>query len=440
MGFGGYAYNGGFDRGKAVRIELERKHGRQSRKTVFATDEAIHVWAQQTQPYGRNAKGTVYFDGATIFSYGDHFPMGRFLDTEHEGKRVVLITSQKYSPTTSNHVSSAAWAVNHCFRIWCHDVTANDFRKHAENVAKMLAEADENEKKAARARKESSKHWHGTRAASARASADVYARVVMGIEEGAAAVAARLNAWTLDQQHDAAERRAVTARGEVSDLFKLAGISTVYRGERIQRLRQLLNDLATHIHSENTFASKHSRPARTEWTARDQRLVETLDRTSAVVLEASGFEVWSRCVDKYGAKMGEARALVQKAQAAWRAGEPSTLYTLRMDLFDLFGRDHDVAAVLGPLFHADRETLMRINGDEIETSRGARFPIAHGVRAWRLIKAAKASRRTWKRANAGPRLGHYTLDEVTERGDVRAGCHFILAGEVERMARALNLT
>ncbi len=67
-------------------------------KTVFSTDMVCHVWAQRTQDEGKNSSRNVYFNGDTIYSYGDHFPMSTFIDN-----RYVLINHDSYSVTTAKH-------------------------------------------------------------------------------------------------------------------------------------------------------------------------------------------------------------------------------------------------------------------------------------------------------------------------------------------------
>lgn len=75
-------------------------------KTVFDNAMTCHVWAQQSQPYGRNSNGSLFFEGRTIYSYGHHFPMAQF----HENGAVYL-NPESYSVTTSAHQSLVCGAV-----------------------------------------------------------------------------------------------------------------------------------------------------------------------------------------------------------------------------------------------------------------------------------------------------------------------------------------
>lgn len=68
-------------------------------KKVFANrEELAHVWAQQTHAEGKS--GNMFFEGRAIYSYGHHFCIARFVDSQ-----TVLFTIRDYSPTTAQHKS-----------------------------------------------------------------------------------------------------------------------------------------------------------------------------------------------------------------------------------------------------------------------------------------------------------------------------------------------
>lgn len=71
-------------------------------RTVFNNAMTAHVWAQQTQPEGRNANGSLFFDGDTIYSYGRHFPLARFINNA-TGDRACYLNPATYSLTTAKH-------------------------------------------------------------------------------------------------------------------------------------------------------------------------------------------------------------------------------------------------------------------------------------------------------------------------------------------------
>ena len=108
-------------------------------KHVFKTEQVAHIWAQQTQDDGRNAQGNFYFTGDTIYSYGSHFPIARFINPQ-----TVLFTTRRYSNTTSKHL----WATRDALRgldvrvIDCENVKWDDWRSdvktaHDKNLKAM---------------------------------------------------------------------------------------------------------------------------------------------------------------------------------------------------------------------------------------------------------------------------------------------------------------
>lgn len=77
-------------------------------RTVFPNREIPHLWAHATQDHARGSN--VFFRGAVIYSYGEHFPMGiRFTG---KGKApVFVLTDERYSSTTAKHQSYVRQAV-----------------------------------------------------------------------------------------------------------------------------------------------------------------------------------------------------------------------------------------------------------------------------------------------------------------------------------------
>jgi hypothetical protein len=75
-------------------------------KTVFSNRELTHVYAQQSQHYGRSAN--MFFEGTELYSYGKHYLLAEFIDNE-----TVLINDTGYSHTTSKHISLVISATSH---------------------------------------------------------------------------------------------------------------------------------------------------------------------------------------------------------------------------------------------------------------------------------------------------------------------------------------
>lgn len=72
-------------------------------KTVFDNAQLCHVWANQSQPEGRNSNRSLYFQGDKIYSYGSHYLAAQIHTIR--GKKVAFINNHNYSMTTCKHLS-----------------------------------------------------------------------------------------------------------------------------------------------------------------------------------------------------------------------------------------------------------------------------------------------------------------------------------------------
>jgi hypothetical protein len=72
---------------------------------------------------------------------------------------------------------------------------------------------------------------------------------------------------------------------------------------------------------------------------------------------------------------------------------------------------------------------LRIVGDEVQTSRGARVKVASAVKLWRVIQVVQERRAKGKYAPASMYermdVGPYTLETINTDGSVVIGCHVI---------------
>lgn len=64
------------------------------------------------------------------------------------------------------------------------------------------------------------------------------------------------------------------------------------------------------------------------------------------------------------------------------------------------------------------------NGENVQTSKGAEFPVKHAKRAWDIVSHCimeKSDYKPLKRVN----LGNFSIDHVTKHGTLKAGCHIV---------------
>ena len=121
--------------------------------------QVAHVWAQQNTAQGDGSN--FYFRGATIYSYGDHFPLAKFVTPD-----VVLFNSGSYSVSTSKHQSYARNALAGYITVFevpevdlrPYKSTEADFIKerygdmHNTNLKHLKSEAERSSLKASKAR------------------------------------------------------------------------------------------------------------------------------------------------------------------------------------------------------------------------------------------------------------------------------------------------
>lgn len=86
--------------------------------------------------------------------------------------------------------------------------------------------------------------------------------------------------------------------------------------------------------------------------------------------------------------------------------------------------------------------MLRVNGDQIETSLGARVPLAVAPAIWELIYKTRSAKTPFVADGTAfrrMRIGAYPLDRIDADGTLHAGCHVIPYSELEALARSLGL-
>jgi hypothetical protein len=82
--------------------------------------------------------------------------------------------------------------------------------------------------------------------------------------------------------------------------------------------------------------------------------------------------------------------------------------------------------------------MLRINGNEVETSLGARVPVSHAKRGLAFVRRVVSSGQEYVRNGHTLHLGHYAIDRIETDGTLHAGCHVIKFSEIENLAPALD--
>lgn len=297
-------------------------------RKVFDNDQVAHVWAQHSQSEGRSNNGNFWFRDNDIYSYRTR--IARLVHSPITGAPAYLITTRKYSVTTSGkHMPAIYRAISgQYFNV--DDIGACDAKSHGENVKHMQAEYEELLLKLSRAKS---------------------------------------NGERIESQARALHVSAI----EYAEFFGLEYPDfPVIKQETIDAMKER--------------AAKDSK----------RKAEETKKRKAAQALEqAERLEKW-----------------------------------------------RDNAEFVYFRTNRGDKTYMRVNGENIETSQGAAFPVEHAKRAFQFIRNWKENHtgENWSRAtNRAIRLGHFQIDVIDISGNVHAGCHFVEWDEIERIARQLKI-
>lgn len=163
-----------------------------------------------------------------------------------------------------------------------------------------------------------------------------------------------------------------------------------------------------------------------------------LDRLNRVVDQANGYAEFFGLPNRWEVPrdFGDIKAELQRETARQAAAERQRQAELRKAKAEeiqnwLTGKSHYFP-------HAINETMLRVIGDNVETSKGASVPAEHALRLLEFIERLKASGKSYEHNGHTIHVGHYRVDSINANGDLKAGCHHIKYSEIERFAPILR--
>ena len=80
---------------------------------------------------------------------------------------------------------------------------------------------------------------------------------------------------------------------------------------------------------------------------------------------------------------------------------------------------------------------LRIVGEEVETSRGASFPVSHARRGLALVESVMSSKQPWKSNGHTCKMGYYEIESIDPNGTVHAGCHIVTWKAIARIRKQI---
>lgn len=115
-------------------------------KKVNTPQDTAHLFATQSQLESYTPNRALYFYDKSIYSYGSHFCIAKFID-----EKTLLFTERVYSNTTSKHISVVSHATSHINKVFCcnpngsHDDNFNFWLNKAEELTQKLSRANKPE-------------------------------------------------------------------------------------------------------------------------------------------------------------------------------------------------------------------------------------------------------------------------------------------------------
>lgn len=465
MGFG---YGRGYDNGGQQSARLTRMYGGKPKKTVFDTAQCAHVWAQQTQDWGRNAKGTVYFERETIFSYGAHFPMARFAR-----KDVVLVNRDKYSTSTSAHQGDVWNAIRHFKRFEVKNVLADSKSEHESNLMDYRRQFDAAEKGARNSRANPWSRKHALESLPGLAdAANAYARLFLRKRKNVIEIPADLD-WlaneiekadaTRDQKHairDFNKARVIKsklhgARAVISATIKArqagadflpidaARFLRVWRAARkafhfLDYASKATPEHAVFTAQGDWYADKNAPQIHVGYDYRRPNGFERFDRFAQLMKTDAEITAEAERRAQWNAEYEARREREEKQRAEEKAARERLKNASAAELIE-YWRQTGIDASNGYELR-DWPCMLRIDGDRIFTSWGANFPTEHARRAYPAIKRVFESGKDWRTNGHKIPLGHFQVDSIAaSAGELRAGCHTLQRAEIERCAADLGI-
>lgn len=372
-------------------------------KTVFTLSEIGHVWAHQSQASGRTATrqsrdsydtvNSVFFEGTTIYSYGKHYPMAQYVGVwkrkNYPEQRIYLMNSEDSTVTTQQHMSMVRRAIGYNGGVKVFTVPSLGGNPLELSEILFNLEHYQEQFKAA---------WD---------------KGIKGLK--------RLRLKNIE--------RALEIHG-VSDDYADCMVALT------KGLSKQINKHRINVPMDDEELKTYLKQCEVWQTEGDAKLAESQAKARAT-LQATR----QREYEERQARWEEQRKQ-READAALRA---ETLPT-RVQAW----RDNQATSnVLNYQEHQQVGTMLRIEGDNVRTSRDAVFPITHAYKAWLALQEIMANAPEcqyegvpsdfviWQRNGKSIKLGVYQIDKILKDGTVYAGCHIVKYDEILQLAPAL---
>jgi hypothetical protein len=371
-------------------------------KTVYTGNEVPHIFATRPDVIARNSNRTLSCEGGVLRSYAA--PIAAW----HNGK--ILISTERHSVTTSKHQSWARYATRHLERVYLpdlRDVLGNPSRDGcAAYIVKRAKEIEALRDKLSRARSE----WR--KAAIGADIAELESACAFVWKERAGQKTPWESAIAADKKarDNAAKARYARARADLEAAMENAARILAYAESRIEREPVKSDGFYILENAQRDFMRLDSMGA-----AKGLGLGSTATFTDAARLMG---KTWAKdCTRLAQAVVAFADSLqprIERARAEFDRAQ-------RLENAERIAEWIAGGRVAYP--HGLPVACRVIGGDTVETSRGARVPLADALRLAGLAKQCRESGRGLDLR--GVAVGQYAGTRIDSTGTLVVGCHSI---------------
>ena len=378
-------------------------------KRVLSNDMVIHVWAAQSQDEARTSNGNLSFTGSVLYSY--RTPIANIVPGA-DGQPVALVTCETYSVTTSGKHMPGHRALSHMRRF---DVPflllppgTNYGRSSAERASYNATRRDwQND--------ESGEAFEARKLATDHAANISHMLGSYRSEMDTARRKRNLPSWA--RAPEAHEWRAIQGETTMPPAIPSHdGENYGQPGRHLAQLRRYCEAFGlecpaipdAEAERAEIIAAFEARRAKNDTPAARAKREHEAARRAEREAEAEA---------RRQEAVAKARAEGAEALALWLAGDNVSLpYEAR-------------ATETGGAY-------VRVYGDEVQTSQGARVPLSAG----RMLLAMAARCRATGTPLYGPhRVGSFHLSAIDAEGNARVGCHLLEWPQMEAAARRAGI-
>lgn len=347
-----------------------------------------HLWANEKQESAHGSN--FYFEGASIYSYGYHFEVGRIVRNKH-GRKAYLINDEYYSNTTSQHQAYVRNAIPVGEKVF--QVGYNmSYKGQMSFVVKKLEIIKERAESCKKARTEKP-----------------YGYIWISFNE-------LISYIEFFNMHKPGQLMRKSANEWLGTKHKLSWESDKVKQEYVRELKRVFKILLDH------------------------QALEVLGTVNVIVDEICGEGTWTNYTERC-----QKHRVAQKERDAKRIKVARIEYEARRKQLEeriKLWKAGEIREINAPYGYHDLDdgpnVWLRIKNGKVETSKGIKLYQFEAKRLWKLIKYFHDGN-TFQHNMAKDVHGNSWAFNSYQNDLLVAGCHRIAYSEMESIAKQLGL-